>query len=343
MVRLSTLFSVVAALTTCQAVRFLGRVDPEKRELTWPGTGVLFTFTGTSASVAFTSVSGDNSVEVVVDDGIPTIIDNVSGTSIDTPTLEQGQHTVNIRKRSEAGFGTLTVGEVAVTGGKLGCATVPGKRIQIIGDSITVGYGLDGTFPCTNTAALENAPKTYGALTAKNISAEYDIIAWSGIGLTRNYMGSDDYPNMSQRWTRYGAHDADNSYTFPESDTPDIVVINLGTNDFSYLGVRDPLNVETFTEAMVEFVQVVQGHYPKAELFLTSSPMLGDSWPEGDLQHTTHANAVKSVVDKIGNKVHFVEFPSQGSVVACDYHPVAEEHEKMAVILTSAIQSVINV
>ncbi|CAG9954556.1 unnamed protein product [Clonostachys rosea f. rosea IK726] len=341
MARVSTLISAFAILGTSQAIRFLGRVNPATRELTWPATGLSFSFTGTSASVGVTSISGTNSVELLIDGSTPIIIENVNGTSISTPSLVRGQHTVQIRKRSETVYGTFALGDVKIFRGSLGADSVSRRRIQIIGDSISVGYGLDGTYPCTNSAFLENAPKTYGALTAKSLSAEYDILAWSGIGLIRNTIGSSDPVLMPQLWTRYGTNDADNSYMFPRAETPDIVVINLGTNDFSYLGVRDPVNATMLTDSMIAFAETIRSHYPKAELFLTSSPMLSDTYPTTqDAQHTTHVNVLKAAAEKLGSKAHVVDFPAQGSEVGCDYHPNAAEHEKLAAILTSAIKEV---
>lgn len=357
MIQVSSIVTALAAIRSAQAFRFLGRVNPDTRELTWPATGVEFTFSGTSASVSLTSVTGTNSIEMVVDGGTPIVTDNVVGTSIDTPSgLAAGTHTVEIRKKSEALFGSIFVGNVTTTGGTLGADTVPARRLQIIGDSITVGYGVDGTYPCTNTAALEDAEKTYGALTAKNLSADYDIIAWSGKGIIRNYPTGavDDTPVVPELWTRYGANDADGSYTFPAADTPDVVVINLGTNDFDYMlydasgalyEARDPLDPAAYTAALVSFTQTIQGHYPDAEFFITSSPLLSDGFPMAtDTQHTTQSNSIEAAVAEIGDKAHFVNFPVQDSSnnnIGCDYHPSAATHQSMAVILTAAIESVL--
>lgn len=356
MVRISSALTALAALRSAGAVRFLGRVNPATRELTWPATGIAFTFTGTSASVSLTSVTGTNSIEMVIDGGEPIVTDNVNGTSIDTPAgLADGEHTVEIRKKSEALYGSIFVGNVTTTG-TLGTDAVPSRRLQIIGDSISVGYGVDGTYPCTNSAALEDAEKTYGALTANNISADYDIIAWSGKGIIRNYPTGavDTSPVVPELWTRYGANDADGSYTFPADEAPDLVVINLGTNDFAYMltnssgqlyEARPPLDADEYTAALVNFTQTIQGHYPDAQFFITSSPLLSDGYPQAtDTQHTTQSNAIQAAVAQIGSNAHFVNFPTQDSSnnnIGCDYHPSAATHASMAVILTAAIESVL--
>ncbi|KAL2289894.1 hypothetical protein FJTKL_01177 [Diaporthe vaccinii] len=358
MVRLSTLLPTLSALGCARGVRFLGRVNPATRELSWSGTGLTFSFTGSSASVAVASSWGTNSVEMVIDDGTPLVLDSVNGTSIATPAaLADGPHTVSIRKRSEAQFGSIYVGDVS-TPGTLGNDTAPaGRRIQLIGDSITVSYGMDGAYPCVNSAALEDAPNTYGALTARNLSAEYDIIAWSGKGLLRNIVnpGYEDDVVMPQIWTRWAAADADGTYAFPAADTPDAVVVNLGTNDFSYVATnsstgatydaRPRLNATAYADGLVAFGKTIRTHYPDAEVFITSSPLLSDGYPTAeDAQHTTQAGAIKDAVARLGSSAHFVDFPTQDSSnnnIGCDYHPSVATHESMAVILTAAIEGVI--
>ena len=116
--------------------RYLGRVDPASKKLTWPATGITFKFTGTSASVPITAISGTNALVVIVD-GVATAIDNVNGTSISTGTLAQGVHTVEIRKKSEAQYGSISIGD-PVTSGTFCSVPEPKKRIEIIGDSISV-------------------------------------------------------------------------------------------------------------------------------------------------------------------------------------------------------------
>lgn len=340
-------------VTSGDYYRYLGRVNPATKKLTWPATGITFTFTGTSASLPVTSISGTNAVVVTVD-GVSTTIDNVSGTSISTGKLAQGVHTVEIRKKSEALFGSITIGNPTTSG--TFCSVVqPKKRIEIIGDSISVGYGVDGTYPCTNTAALEDGTVTYGALTAKNISADYSIVAWSGKGIIRNYVtatGDDGQPKMPELWTRYDADGADNTYDFK---TPvDIVVVNLGTNDFGFTSyyangtafqARPLLSMTDYTNALVRFGKQIRAKYAKAELFITTSPLIGDYYPPEDpTQKTDQQAAVKSAVSQLGSKAHYVDFPSQDSSnnnIGCDYHPSKLTQEQDAVILTKAIKAVI--
>jgi lysophospholipase L1-like esterase len=225
------------------------------------------------------------------------------------------------------------------TDGTLGPDVVPTRKIEFIGDSITVGYGLDGIYPCSNSAEVEDNPKTYAALAAKSLGADYDVIAWSGIGLVRNTIGAG--PNdliMPTRWTHYGANDADNSYTFPKSETPDAVVIALGTNDLSNDGSRPNLDMGNFTAATVSFIRTIQTHYPDAQYFLLQSPLLGDGYPAGQMQWSKQRDAFNAAIEKLNStKVHFIEWKTQGSDVGCDYHPNAATNAAEAPIVADAI------
>ncbi|TKA30368.1 hypothetical protein B0A50_02595 [Salinomyces thailandicus] len=345
--------------------RFLGRVNPDTQELTWPATGVEFVFDGTTANVPVERVSGTNSIDIFIDKHAPLVIENVTEPSIPLPTgLSDSKHHVVIRKRTETLFGTFALGDLSeIPGIQPLRLPPPARRMEIIGDSISAGYGNLGEFPCRGGPATEDAIVSYGALTAKAIGAAYSDVAYSARGLIRNYVteppGEAVVPEL---WTRYGANDPDNSYPF--EPPADIVVINLGSNDFSYLvtvesgftyQARDQINVTAYTEATVDFARRVQSKYPDAELFITSSPLLhnayptsimsspqvNDQFPLGGNQHNIQVAALKKAVAQLGSKTHFVDFPPNDprdfSQFGCDFHPSASYHRKMAGILTYAI------
>lgn len=315
-----------------------------------PGTGVAFTFTGTSANIGLAKVNGDNSFDLTIDGGSPTLLNKFS-TSISTPKLSQGKHTVVLRRRSETAHGTIVLGDVTANG-NIQPDTAPKRQIEIIGDSISVGYGLDGTLPCVNNATVTDNPKTYGALAADALKADYHVVAWSGKGLIRNYVtppsNVDTSPIMPQLYTRWGANDADGSYPFPQSWNPSAIVINLGTNDFGYLQnypngtsyeARPRITRPQFAAALVKFVKQIQKNYPQAHYFLMSSPMMSDSYPSAaDMQKTTQVNAIKDAIQQLNSsRMHFVDWPSQGSDVGCDYHPNAATHAAEGKVLAQAI------
>jgi lysophospholipase L1-like esterase len=306
---------------------------------------VSFTFSGSSASIGFEALTGSNSAELVVD-GKSTFIPNLSGTSISTPAnLTKGKHTVTFRKSSEPLFGSIFIGNVTTSGTFLPDARPLTRKIEIIGDSITSGYGIGGKLPCTNTAALEILSETYSVLTAKALRADYSIISWSGIGIIRNYGsgGVDTSPIMPERYTKYGANDASGSYTFPTSDAPNAVVINLGTNDFGHTDGRPVLSGADYAAAVVKFVNSVQARYQGNQtFFLLTSPMLSDASPAGEMVKSTQRSALGDVVAKLnGTKAVVVEWPSQGQDLGCDYHPTPNTNGIGARALEKSIREVL--
>jgi hypothetical protein len=132
----SLLFSSVLAVPTKQKradqVRWLGRVNPATQELTWPGTGVSFSFTGTSATIGITSSYGDNSFDLTIDGGAPTEISNLGNAhSISIPKLALGNHTVELRRRSETALGTVTLGNITADG-LITPTIAPKRQIEVI-------------------------------------------------------------------------------------------------------------------------------------------------------------------------------------------------------------------
>jgi lysophospholipase L1-like esterase len=347
MISLYSLLSILAFFETTEALRYLGRVNPATKELTWSATGISFAFSGTSASIEFESLTGSNSAELTID-GTSTYIPNLFGLSISTPTnLTSGNHTVTFRKSSEASFGSIFLGNITTTGTFLPDPPASTRKIEVIGDSITSGYGIGGTLPCINTAALEIISETYSVQTANALRADYSIISWSGIGIIRNYGSGqiDTSPIMPVRYTKYGANDADNSYTFPEADVPDAIVINLGTNDFGHTDGRPILPGANYTAAMVTFVGSIQsGYRANATFFLLTSPMLGDGYPAGEMVKSTQRQGLKDAVGILGEsgiRAVLVDWPDQGQELGCDYHPTPGTNGIGAGVLERSMRDVL--
>jgi lysophospholipase L1-like esterase len=335
-------------------VRYIGRVDSTTPILSWPGSAVQTVFNGTKGTVAFTSKGAGNYVQVAVDDNAPTVTKVTNGVAIPFGPVAQGVHTVTVTKITEATYGSLQLAGFN-TDGTGQNTTVPQRRIEFIGDSITAGYGVLGTSPCTNTSALESAANTYAYLTASALKADASLIAWSGKGVVRNVVSAtnSDTVTMSQLWLQTAANDNSPTYTFPADSVPQAVVVNLGTNDFSYLAYdssgssyqgRAALDENSYVTAVVSLVQNVMAKYPGVQVVLCSSPMLSDSYPSAsDAQHSTQLSYLKSAATQIGgSNIHVLDFPTQqtgAGLNGCDAHPSKTQHETMAAALTAELKT----
>src|SRR6185437_8007857 len=102
-------------------------------------------------------------------------------------------HSVEVRKRTEALVGTSQFRGFTVQGTPLKPpAMLPmDRRIEVIGDSISAGYGVLGqNSNCHFSPATENETDAYGYVAATQLQAEVHVNAWSGKGVYRNNDGT---------------------------------------------------------------------------------------------------------------------------------------------------------
>lgn len=303
-----------------EAVHYIGRFDmsdPGAPVFEWSGSAIWTRFVGATISAELDGSSSDFEVEV---DGVRgPVIFHPGGdrTYVLASGLTPGPHDLKLTRRTEAFFST------SVFRGFRGARLIPTQRptrlIEMIGDSITCGYGVTGDGPgCHFSHDTEAETHAYGALTAAQLGATHHAICWSGIGVFRNFA---DEPGAHMP-ARYGLiKPNENASAWGFNVTPQVVVINLGTNDFS-LGV-DP--GQNYVNAMIAFVAQVRGHYPFTPIILTTSPMLGGT------QHTTE-RAYLQTVAKTDARTVVLDLPEQQASdgFGCDFHPSETTAQIMA-------------
>jgi lysophospholipase L1-like esterase len=326
---------------------FVGRFDHAHfsgARFAWPGSSVSARFSGTGIAVDLED-SGNNHFLVLVD-GEPLEDKLVPGAGRKTLPLAMGlaagDHDVTLYKLTEPLVGETEFHGFEVEGGELlPYFAPPGRTIEIIGDSISAGYGNEGTAPeCPFSPATENHYLTYGALAARALGAELVTVAWSGKGVFSNAGSATDVIPMPPLWERTLPARDDSRWDFSLIE-PDVVVVNLGTNDFS----PNNLDQAPFADAYRAFVDKVRDTYPGAALFCVLGPSLSDFWPEGATTLTRAREAIRGTVDSLtsagDSRVFFLEFPliTSSEGFGCDYHPTLATHARMAEQLEEAIAS----
>jgi len=251
--------------------RWIGRfddADPSAVRMSWSGSGMVLRFRGTGASVSMNGAG--RHFTVVVDGEVqPTLdVSGDSGTYALATGLPDGEHTVELYRRTEGSFGATVITDVQVEG-ELLAVPPPERTIEVVGDSITAGYGVDGADQhCSFSAATENHFLTWGAIAARALGAELSTVAWSGKGAIYNY-GDDRTLPMPELYDRVIATEDGSTGTIRPAD---VVVVNLGTNDFSTDG--DPSEGE-FVPAYVDLLEQVRARHPDALIACTIGPPLG--------------------------------------------------------------------
>ncbi len=309
-------------------VHLVGRhdgCDETGVRMAWSGTGFVAHFSGTGlrisqsgAAVQYTVlVDGELGANLLTTRGTDTY-DVVSG-------LAEGEHTVEVYRRGEASFGVTTLqGVEAVDGELLAPPAPPARRIEIVGDSITCGYGNEGAdTSCSFSADTENHYLAYGAVLARAQDAEVSTIAWSGRGVVVNYGGDTASPPMPAYFERAVPQDSSTVWAF--SWEPDTVIVNLGTNDYST--DNDP-EAEVFIDGYEALLLNIRQRYPNAYILCTIGPLLSGA----DLS-TARANIAAAVTnrnDAGDDRVATYELTANNPSPGCDWHPSIATHSAMA-------------
>ena len=318
-------------------LHYIGRFDAKSgpgARCQWPASTVELRFTGTGLKARLKDSSDKNRWQVVLDGKPASVLEMKAGEhEYDVATgLGAGEHTVALVRCAESHAGTSEILGFSLTGdaAKLLPPKPLARRLLVIGDSISCGYGNEAATKEEHyTPKTQNAYFTYGAITARELGAEWMCIAWSG----RKMWPDNTIPEIFDR-----ALPMDPSSKWDAAQwVPDAIVINLGTNDFGKVNPDE----KGWTDAYGQFVAKLHTAYPKAHIFCTTSPMVGD-W--GDRKPRT---ALRAYLEKIvesqkaaGTSLTLIEFPIQDQKlgIGADWHPNIKNHEKMAVILTSTLR-----
>lgn len=150
---------------------------------------------------------------------------------------QDGEHTVRLVKLSENMRGKAALLSLETDGRLLPAKYAEKKlKIEFVGDSITCGFGNEapGRDSLFRTEE-ENGWLTFGAVCARELDAEFNMVSVSGIAT-----GAPKYPlfpgkNMEDVYGFTDVYCDERFGVEPErwgfSEKNDIIVINLGTND----------------------------------------------------------------------------------------------------------------
>lgn len=266
---LFSLFFLVAAAqvpAVDSRIVYEGRtfVENESVSFDWSGTTVRIHFSGRSLSMKASGTktcyfnvwvdeepsAKHQSVLEVKDGGEYTICQK----------LKKGDHSVVLQKRQEGEYGACRIESFETDGELLQAGEPFSRKIEFIGDSYTCGFGTEGADRNTPfKAEEENCNLTYAAIIGRYFDASVRHIAHSGRGIARNYNGADKENTMPVRYTRTMCERPDLQWSPAESGyKPDIVVIYLGTNDFS-VGLQPTM--DRWCEEYLKLLREVRAYY----------------------------------------------------------------------------------
>ncbi len=328
-------------LVTSQMVQLhhdtVGRVayenlgDHDRWAHSWPGTQWLSDFKGSEVILRFDDPYNQYRIEV---DGRVFTITKPGKRDYRLSGLGKYHGGVFVEKFSEnqgpaghfGGFFVLPGREEPVP------RVLDPRQIEFIGDSYTVGYGnTSGKTQCTRDEvwATTDTGKSFGHLTADHYNAESQINAISGRGIVRNYNGGPGdtlpvaYPFtlFDNKTDEYDAADWEWS--------PQIIVIGLGTNDFStplHAGekwtTRDDLHAD-YDATYVAFVKSLRAKNPDAFFILMAADQFQGEMP-------AEINKVIARLNADGER-RIAFLPMTGlKFGGCDGHPNTDDDRTVA-------------
>lgn len=316
-------------------VRWIGRVQVSDSAVrfAWSGSGFSVRFFGTG----FGCVLRDpvNRFTVVVN-GVELPEPFWPGSASDHALitgLPSGEHTLQVLRRSEPLFGPSELASVWIEGGDLLGGPPATRTIEVLGDSISCGYGNETDHPSVVfTVETENHFRSYVALLARAVDAEVSTLAWSGRGVVRNYADAPE-PLMPELYGRTLPDLQSAQWTF--EDDIALVIVHLGTNDFTTPG-PDP---DVFIAGYVRLLETVRQRRPHAPILCSIGPMLAPLTQKKARMAIERAVAARRAAGDENITYYAVQTPNRAP--GSDEHPSLATHAAMAAELVPIVRKLL--
>lgn len=338
-------------------VRVLGRTLflNNIRYLSWSCSGIEFIFDGTEISAEiWTDWELDEPWKAIFKGYIGVFVNDEkepyarfaveSGTNSYVIYKSDKPEKVKIRieKLSEAAFDKIGIVSISADGEVF--PTEPKqRRMEFIGDSITCGFGIEGKNAEERfRTETENPHINYASLTAESFDADYNLISWSSIGVYSSWC-DDDSGKPNNGWVMPMLYDHTDigiegtlgieehiPWNFGNSE-PQVIVINLGTNDVSYTK-NIPERLEEFEQVYKDFISQVRSKNPSAYIICALGMMGDELFP-----------SIEKAVERAGdNKIFALRFDVQREEdgIGSEKHPNAVTHKKAAEKLIQKVSEI---
>ncbi|MCF7932003.1 MAG: SGNH/GDSL hydrolase family protein [Acholeplasmataceae bacterium] len=321
------------ALSGASLIRWHGYVHDTEHGVDFQHTGSGFDLMVQGSDLELTFLASDAEPEKTPFIRIDVL---VQGETVDTTVhfLKKGNQTikinrdrddkfsVSVRKRSEALMSKVALKSVVTAGALLELSREdPCMFIEFIGDSTTCGYGNLGALETPFSTAYEDGLNTYAVLASQRLNARYAIICYSGIGMYKSFYASKTMPSV------YDKVDFDASDQRKMSYDPDVIILNIGTNDNTYMthliDTSRAYEQTRFKETYEAFIDMLLTTHQHATVVAVTQE-----------QRQPHVEQViKDAVGDIHNpRVKHISLsaiqPEEG--IGSQYHPSLLTHQKWA-------------
>lgn len=289
-----------------------------------PGAAIQFSFEGTDF---VTEIEGNSYWKVEIDNKeYPSLLTSLRKKYTIGQGLPVQKHIVTLTRKSECTGEEIRVHSILLGENGIPKATPRpnNRRLEFIGDSYTIGYGNEASNSSDGEPFSQtNTTKSFAYLLAKSFHADFQINAFSGRGLVRNY------GNNTPEWTIPKLYE----YTVPgvvvegnspkwnfNSWHPQVIVIFVGINDWQ--GAPPFPSAAAFDKAYAQLLNTLRSRHPGVQFLLLATHV----WPSDEMiprVQTVFDNEIKN-----GHKdVTFMKVYTENT--ALDGHPSLHAHENL--------------
>ena len=306
-------------------IAFIGRRSaatdgsPGSLPLFWAGSEVRVRFVGPGVTLRLRS-DGEVHFTLWVDDHAQLL--SIAGTGehrYATAPVAPGRHLLRLIKRTEAAAGHAELVALHPQPGTeiLDAPTLPTRRLEFLGDSMTVGAcAYDDGPEHWDRRETHDHSASFAARTAQALQAQHQAIAVSGLGVTMSRVDLRAEQIFDRQRPSPQSAEADKDLP------PDAVVVLLGHNDVlaaRRAGQRFPA---TFTNDYVRLIRGIRARYPHSLIVCATGGMFG----------SRHSCALRRAWNTALRRLQSDDARILGHVFAHTsfFHPRADAHAKLA-------------
>jgi lysophospholipase L1-like esterase len=293
----------------------------------WPGSALQFYGKGSKVSISLKASNNDDRWQVDID-GKPTGILKLNKDQFVYPIRlpDDKKHLITLVRRTECFTGKTVF--TKLNNNNLEAPKEPSRKILIVGDSISAGYGVDGAKKEEHySVETSDAYMTYGWVAARATHAEPTIVAWSGRKMSPDNTMPEIFDYILPNEKQGKATDDPNTQA---------VLINLGTNDFG----RGIPNKAQWTGAYAAFAQKLRTRFPRAFIYLATGSMMSDNYPPNVKALTTLKDYLNFIQKITGDpELYRIDFAVQDERdgIGSDWHPNKITQTKMGMHFAEAL------
>ncbi|KAM9981140.1 hypothetical protein ACTFIY_003451 [Dictyostelium cf. discoideum] len=335
-------------------IHYVGRIDKTQSNdyysFSWSGCQIIVNITGITEIKAILNSEKPNWFDVFINGQLNNVFNiTLSAPQQQTITIANNLNSndiyqIKISKRTEAEFGQVNFYGFQIDDNNdenfklFTYKPLTNRKFEFIGDSIATGYGDMGKAPCAFTESTENVDVSFVSDITNQLLGEMSVIAWEGKGVVKNYGSPTPISNPNDPTLPYLY-----PYILPLSDNssfwnasqfiPDVLVINLGSNDYTDLPY--PPN-DYFQFKFIEFVKSIIINYNNQipKIFFICGVMVNEH------PCCTITEAVSNVFN--ATYIDMPNIQNSSDDFGCYGHPTIIAHAHMASIAIPIIKQVMN-